>query len=101
MRILVICTLLFFLPVEAFAQPTRSRSSTTKSSHLSRNFASVRQWESRLLANDPQVRAIARTALVEGSPRSLPLLARLLTSRNEDLHDMTFEVIRRIGPPAI
>jgi outer membrane protein assembly factor BamB/HEAT repeat protein len=101
MRILVICTLLFFLPVEAFAQPTRSRSSTTKSSHLSRNFASVRQWESRLLANDPKVRAIARTALVEGSPRSLPLLARLLTSRNEDLHDMTFEVIRRIGPPAI
>jgi len=53
------------------------------------------------MANDPKVRAIARTALVAGSPRSLPLLARLLNSRNEDLHDTTFEVIRRIGPPAI
>src|SRR5512138_1700700 len=101
MRILFICTLLFVLAVQAFAQPTRDQSRTTKSSHLSRNFASVRQWQDQLMATDPKVRAVARTALVEGSPRSLPLLARLLNSRNEDLYDVTFEIIRRIGPPAI
>ena len=102
-RLLFICVLLSSLPIPVFAQNTRSQRqpTTTRSSHLSRNFASVREWENRLMANDPKVRAIARAALVEGSPRSLPLLARLLNSRNEDLNDATFEIIRRIGPPAI
>jgi len=56
---------------------------------------------SRLMSNDPKVRAIARAALVQGAGRSLPLLRRFLNRRNEDLHLETFEIIRRIGPPAI
>ncbi|HEX7294677.1 MAG TPA: HEAT repeat domain-containing protein [Pyrinomonadaceae bacterium] len=93
--------LLFILPLSVLGQGKRPQQQTTKSSHLSRNFASVREWENRLMANDPKVRAIARASLVEGSPRSLPLLGRLLNSSNEDLNDATFEIIRRIGPPAI
>jgi HEAT repeat protein/outer membrane protein assembly factor BamB len=61
----------------------------------------VRDWTNRLLANDPKVRATAKTTLVQGAGRSLPLLRRFLSSRNEDLHLETFEIIRRIGPPAI
>ena len=53
------------------------------------------------MANDPKVRAIAEAALVQGAGRSLPLLRRFLNRRNEDLHLETFEIIRRIGPPAI
>ncbi len=53
------------------------------------------------MANDPKVRAIAEAALVQGAGRSLPLLRRLLNRGNEDLHLVTFEIIRRIGPPAI
>lgn len=40
-------------------------------------------------------------ALVQGAGRSLPLLRRFLNRRNEDLHLETFEILRRIGPPAI
>ena len=58
-------------------------------------------WENRLLSNDPEVRAIAEAALVQDAGRSLPLLRRLLNRRNEDLHLVTLEIIRRIGPPAI
>jgi HEAT repeat protein len=65
------------------------------------NSASVRDWENRLMANDPKVRAIAEDALVQGAQRSLPLLRRFLNSRNEDLHVRAFEIIRRIGPQAI
>src|SRR5262249_31079603 len=50
---------------------------------------------------DAKIRAGAETALVKGGRRSLPLLRRFLTSDNEDLHQQTFEIIRRIGPPAI
>ena len=53
------------------------------------------------MANDPQVRAIAEAALVQGAERSLPLLKRFLNRPNEDLQLKTFEIIRRIGPPAI
>src|SRR5260370_9913319 len=31
----------------------------------------------------------------------MPLLIRFLASDNEDLHQQPFEIIRRIGPPAI
>ena len=55
----------------------------------------------RLLANDPKVRATAEAALVQGAGRSLPLLRRFLNRGNEDLQLKTFEIIRRIGPPAI
>ena len=67
----------------------------------SRNHALVRDWANRLLANDPKVRATAEAALVQEARRSLPLLRRFLDPGHEDLHVVTFEIIRRIGPPAI
>jgi outer membrane protein assembly factor BamB/HEAT repeat protein len=70
-------------------------------SSLSRNHALVRDWANRLQANDPKVRATAEVALVQGAARSLPLLRRFLNPEHEDLHMLTFEIIRRIGPPAI
>ena len=70
-------------------------------SSLSRNPAPVRDWANRLLANDPKVRTTAEAALVQEARRSLPLLRRFLDPGHEDLHEVTFEIIRRIGPPAI
>jgi hypothetical protein len=49
----------------------------------------------------PEVRAGAEAALVQGALRSVPLLRRFLTPEHEDLHLVTFEIIQRIGPPAI
>ena len=43
----------------------------------------------------------AEAALVQGARRSLPLLRRFLSPGHEELHVATFEIIRRIGPPAI
>jgi outer membrane protein assembly factor BamB/HEAT repeat protein len=70
-------------------------------SNLSRNPALVGDWADRLLASDPKVRAGAEAALVQGARRSVPLLRRLLTPEHEDLHEVAFEIIQRIGPPAI
>src|SRR5215471_3801403 len=70
-------------------------------SGLSRNPALVLDWESRLLAKDPKVRATAEDTLVQGARRSFPLLRRFLDSRNESLHTETFKIIQRIGPPTI
>src|SRR5262245_6172140 len=70
-------------------------------SSLSRNPALVRDWAKRLQANDPKVRATAEADLVQGAGRSLPLLRRFLSPAHEDLHMVTFEIIRQIGPPAI
>jgi outer membrane protein assembly factor BamB/HEAT repeat protein len=53
------------------------------------------------MANDAKVRASAVAELVKGGGRSLPLLRRFLNTDNDNLHDETFEIIRRIGPPAI
>jgi outer membrane protein assembly factor BamB len=61
----------------------------------------VLDWANRVTANDAKVRASAETELVKGAGRSLPLLRQFLATDNEDLHQQTFEVIRRIGPPAI
>jgi HEAT repeat protein len=80
--------------------PSQSPLPQTESS-LSRNPALVRDWADRLLANDPKVRATAEAALVQGARRSLPLLRRFLDPVHEDLHVVTFEIIQRIGPPAI
>src|ERR1044072_8680939 len=101
MRRLFIFTLLCLLPTPAVAQATRSlrQPRQTRSSNLSTN--SVREWENRLLSNDAKVRAAARSALVEEAGRSLPLLRRFLNRRNEKLQLETFELLRRIGPPAI
>ena len=68
---------------------------------LSRNPALATDWANRVLARDPTVRASAETGLVHGAGRSLPLLRRFLISGNEELHGDTFELIRRLGPPAI
>jgi outer membrane protein assembly factor BamB/HEAT repeat protein len=80
-------------PSQAPPRATPSTFSTTP--------AQVRQWATRLLAKDAKVRAAAEAALVQGSPVSLPLLRRFLTPEHEDLHAVTFEIIRRIGPSAI
>jgi HEAT repeat protein len=53
------------------------------------------------MSKDAKTRATAQAALVHDAGRSLPLLRRFLNSDNEDLHLETFEIIRRIGPPAI
>jgi outer membrane protein assembly factor BamB/HEAT repeat protein len=68
---------------------------------LSQSPPSQMDWESRLRSNDPKVRATAEATLVKRGAGSLPLLRRLLEPRHEDLHAATFEVIRRIGPPAM
>ena len=86
LRASFIITLLCILPAPVFPQTPGT---------------SVRDWESRLTANDPKVRASAEAALVQGAQRSLPVLRRLLTRSDENLHDATFEIVRRIGPPAI
>jgi outer membrane protein assembly factor BamB len=61
----------------------------------------VGDWADRLLAKDAKIRATAEAALVKGATRSLPLLRRFLTPEHEDLHTVTFDIIRGIGPPAI
>ncbi len=70
-------------------------------SSLSASPARVRDWATRLLASDAKVRATAEATLVQGGLRSVPLLRRFLTPEHEDLHVVTLEMIRRIGPPAI
>ncbi|MCI0441631.1 HEAT repeat domain-containing protein [bacterium] len=101
MRYLLIRALLFILPIAILAQSTHSLSQPrqAKDSDLSDN--SELDWADRLMANDAKVRAIAEATLVQGAGRSLPLLRQFLNRRNEDLHVKTFEIIRRIGPPAI
>lgn len=70
-------------------------------SSLSRNPVLVRDWADRLQADAPKVRATAEAALVQGGPRSLALLRRLLAPEHPDVHVVAFEIIQRIGPPAI
>src|SRR5690349_19372604 len=71
-----------------------------------RDDATVRElppesWAARLTADDPRVRADATTELAAASPRSLPLLRRLLHARDEDVRLAAFNVVYRIGPRAI
>jgi HEAT repeat protein/outer membrane protein assembly factor BamB len=68
---------------------------------LSKNAALVSDWTTRLLASDPKVRATAQATLVQGSRRSFPLLKRFLDHDHEHLRVVTFQIIQRIGPPAI
>jgi outer membrane protein assembly factor BamB/HEAT repeat protein len=100
MRHLFLCTLICTLPLAAFAQTKRSAAQSRQAkSHLSSN--SVRDWANRVLSNDAKIRATAEATLVQNAGRSLPLLRRFLNTDNENLHLATFEIIRRIGPPAI
>ena len=93
MRYFFLCTLLLILSVSVFAQPRQAKSNLSRSS--------VRDWASRVMSNDAKIRTTAQAALVHDAGRSLPLLRRFLNSNNDDLHLETFELIRRIGPPAI
>jgi outer membrane protein assembly factor BamB/HEAT repeat protein len=58
-------------------------------------------WADRLLATDARVRAAAEAELVGDAPRSLPLLRQFLEPEHENLHAVTLEIVRRIGPSAI
>ena len=68
---------------------------------LAQTPASVQAWADRLLASDPKVRATAEADLAKAAQRSLPLLKQFLSRGEDDLQAATFEIIRRIGPPAI
>ena len=92
MRRWLVRALLCLVPIAALGQNTPP---------LSTNAASLRDWESRLLANDPKVRVTAEDALVQGSGRSLPLLRLFLERPDQDLNTVTFRILQRIGPPAI
>lgn len=87
-------TILCILPAPALPQTSRSLPPQL-------NSAAVRDWEKRVMSKDAKIRAAAAAALVQDPVRSLPLLRRFLNRPNEDLHEATFEIIRRIGPPAI
>ncbi len=93
MRRLFIWALLCILPIPVLAQ--------TMGSDPSGSSALVLDWANRVMADDPKLRATAEAALVQGAGRSLPLLRRFLDRGNQDLVLATFEIIRRIGPPAI
>ena len=100
LRNFFLCALLFILQIPIVAQTTRSRPQPRQAgSNLSRS--SVGDWANRVTANDAKVRVSAEAALIKGAGRSLPLLRRFLTTDNEYLHDQTFEIVRKIGPPAI
>ena len=100
MRHLFLCTLLFILTLPIVAQTTRSGSQGRQAkSELSRS--SVRDWADRVMSKDGKIRATAQATLVQDAGRSLPLLRRFLNTDDEDLQQETFEIIRRIGPPAI
>jgi outer membrane protein assembly factor BamB len=82
MRYLFLSALLFILPISVLAQTTRD-------------------WADRVMSRDSKVRASAEEALVQRAGRSLPLLRRFINNGDEDLQWEAFEIIRRIGPPAI
>ena len=62
---------------------------------------SPQSWEERLLNSDPRIRAGAEAELARGALRSVPVLRQLLRRDDEELQTATFEVVRRIGPPAM
>ena len=83
------------------AAESQSQAPRSGAPGFSTTAASVRDWTERLTSSDPEIRARAEIALVEGGERARPLLRRFLSDPNEDLHVVTFEVVRRMGPPAI
>jgi outer membrane protein assembly factor BamB len=103
MRHLFFCALLCVLPAAVVAQPTRplAQSRQANTVGLSTNSATVLDWANLLASKDAKARAMAEAALVKAAARSLPLLRRLLNRGDDDLNLRTFELIRRIGPPAI
>lgn len=63
--------------------------------------ASELEWVDRLLDKDPKVRAGAEAALANTSGRTLPMLRRLFALERNEVDEVVFDVIRRIGPRAI
>ena len=61
----------------------------------------MREWQDRLLSDDPGERAAAAEVLVKGGEHSLPLLRRLLRTSDERLHWEAIEIVHRIGPLSI
>lgn len=74
---------------------------TAQTAAQSASNVATGEWASRLHAKDANVRAAAEAELVRGAGRSIPAIKRLLVPDHEDLYDVTFEIIRRIGPPAV
>jgi len=102
LRLFCACTLLAILPLSHVAQTKRSTPKRqTAKSNLSLNSAQVDEWVDRVVSNDSKVRVTAEAELVKAGRRSLPLLKRFLSRDDEQLHEETFEIIRRLGPPAI
>jgi outer membrane protein assembly factor BamB len=100
MRQLLICTLFCILQIPVFAQ-TKPSASPSRQPKTDLSRGQVRDWVNRVMSTDSKVRAEAEAALVQRGARSLPLLKRFLNTDNEELQQETFEIIRRIGPPAI
>ena len=101
MRHLVLYALIFILPVAVGAQTANRAVSQQRRAKSNLSTSSVRDWANRVMSSDAKARSTAEAAIVQDAGRSLPLLRRFLNSDNEDLHQATFEIIRRIGPPAI
>jgi HEAT repeat protein len=100
-RVFIWTALSVLTPILALTIQPLPLSAQAGGSDLSSSSASVSDWADRLLADDPKVRATAEAALVQGARRSVPLLKEFLDAERDDLHEATFEIIRRIGPPAI
>ena len=82
MRRLFVCTVLGALltPVLAQTRHALPQSRQADGPDLSTSSASVVDWANRLRADESKVRAAAEAALVQGAPRSLPFLWRLLVA---------------------
>jgi outer membrane protein assembly factor BamB/HEAT repeat protein len=103
---LVVTAWPFLLAIGLFLVTASTSTATRKAQlavefGLSRDPALATDWTNLLLANDPKVRATAQAALVQGGPMSLPLLKKFLDPEREELRVVTFQIIQRIGPPAI
>jgi outer membrane protein assembly factor BamB len=68
---------------------------------LSEHNQPVRRWAEQLQAADPAVRIAAERTLIERGAASLPLLERLLRTRDATVQARAIDIIHRIGPDAI
>ena len=99
----IILTSFCSLQIAVIAQSTRSLPQPGEGTGSDRSVsaAAVRAWATRLRNKDAKVRASAEATLVQRAPRSLPLVRRLLNGPDEDLHAVSLEIVRRIGPAAL
>ena len=91
-----------FLPIPALAQTTRSVPQPPQARSSDLSTSSAQDWANRLMASDPKVRATAEAALVEGAAAFAAFAETIpRSSAMKTCNLKTFEIIRRIGPPAI